>query len=473
MQMIELDANTDVGKQRTDNQDNYICVKLWSGAQALIAVIDGVGGYEGGDRAAAIAKESIERYMASPKGNALSMLKEAVVFANNRINEEREKDLKLGQMCCVLTVAVADAQNHMLYYAHVGDTRLYRLRNGMMEKLTRDHSLVGLREDAGELTEVEAMQHPRRNIILRQVGSAFHRIDDTDFLSYGVFDFIPGDTLLICSDGLTDMITSAQMTAVLQKQIPFAQKVPALIALANKMGGNDNITVVLAKNVSKQKQGQESRKTPSPGVSLDAPEEKEEPAKSNRGMRAIIVIVFAAVMLLAMWGPTKKNVPQVPPKTAETLPLALYHVSAEEKKTVTFTPAKFDIDSLIAQTIGSNDRKILLQKLTANDTLKLAGPIQLGQVLSMTGKKNGRLILMPLTGSKNTTAFEVSKVNGNGARRNTIRLKNLLISGFETGILVRRNVYIRLDNVLFQEVKHPVSFESGKDSGKIRVMTFQ
>lgn len=151
---------TDVGQRRKDNQDTFICTPLWSESNALLAVIDGVGGYAGGDRAAAIAREAIERYMATPNGDPLSMLREAVVFANNQINEQRQQDLKLGQMCCVLTAALADISTNKLYYAHVGDTRLYRYRRGELTKLTHDHSLVGVREDANELTEAEAMAHP-------------------------------------------------------------------------------------------------------------------------------------------------------------------------------------------------------------------------------------------------------------------------------------------------------------------------
>src|SRR4051812_7123977 len=102
MKIIELAADTDLGKQRKDNQDIFICKQLWSDDQGLIGVIDGVGGYEGGEIAAGIAKECIAFYMSTPKGDALSMLKEAVILANNQISEAREKEEKLSHMCCVL-----------------------------------------------------------------------------------------------------------------------------------------------------------------------------------------------------------------------------------------------------------------------------------------------------------------------------------------------------------------------------------
>src|SRR2546429_2872613 len=123
-------------------------------------------------------------------------------------------------MCCVLTAAVADTKVQKLFFVHVGDTRLYRFRNGILEKLTKDHSLVGIREDAGELTEAEAMNHPLRNEILREAGSTVRRMDDPDFLDNEETNFLPGDLVLICSDGLSDMITRMQMTTILSKQIP-------------------------------------------------------------------------------------------------------------------------------------------------------------------------------------------------------------------------------------------------------------
>ncbi|WP_315820331.1 PP2C family protein-serine/threonine phosphatase [Paraflavitalea speifideaquila] len=268
MRSIFLNGNTDPGRRRKENQDAWIARQLWSTDNALIAVIDGVGGYMGGEKAAAIARESIEQYMQLPKGDTLAMLREAVVFANNRIVEERKKDQYISEMCCVLTAVVADVAAQSLYFAHVGDTRLYRYRAGKLQKLTRDHSFVGIREDAGDMTEIEAMHHPHRNQILREVGSTFHRLDDEDFLDYGKEELLPGDHLLLCSDGLTDMVTVQQMTTVLSTGQPLANKVNSLIALANEMGGNDNITVVLLK--SKPAKVKKQPTTPTlPGESND------------------------------------------------------------------------------------------------------------------------------------------------------------------------------------------------------------
>jgi serine/threonine protein phosphatase PrpC len=185
MKTILISGNTHPGMRRTENEDTYTCRQLWSPDKALLVVVDGVGGYAGGKRAAAIARESIDQYMQTPKGDTLTMLREAVIFANNRIAEERAQNPKYSEMCCVLTAAVADATAGAVYFVHVGDTRMYRYRKGVLQKLTKDHSFVGLREDAGEITEREAMSHPQRNQILREVGSTIHRIDDEDFMQYG------------------------------------------------------------------------------------------------------------------------------------------------------------------------------------------------------------------------------------------------------------------------------------------------
>ena len=246
MTLLRIAGQTDVGRNRQENQDTFISAPLWSATDALLVVIDGVGGYAGGAQAAALAKAAIEQYMATPNGDTLTMLREAVVHANNQIVRQREQNPALTRMCCVLTAAVADVQTNKLLYVHVGDTRLYRFRQQQLEKLTHDHSLVGVREDANQLTEQEAMRHPRRNEILRDVGSAPHRVDDADFLESGETDFVPGDVLLLCSDGLTDMLTREQVMDVLTRQIAVEEQVAELIRLANEYGGQDNITVVLA-----------------------------------------------------------------------------------------------------------------------------------------------------------------------------------------------------------------------------------
>jgi serine/threonine protein phosphatase PrpC len=128
---------------------------------------------------------------------------------------------------------------------HVGDTRLYKLRGGRIDKLTRDHSPVGEREDAGDLTEREAMQHRRRNEVYRDVGSERHDPDEPGFIDVGRHPFEPDAAILLCSDGLSDMVSSEEIAGIVRAGAGHPQRVVRdLIDAANDAGGKDNVTVV-------------------------------------------------------------------------------------------------------------------------------------------------------------------------------------------------------------------------------------
>lgn len=247
MSLLNFHADTHPGIRRTDNQDTYICARLWAPHLTLLAVIDGVGGYRGGDRAATIARNTLLELTRKLNGTTPTrLLQEAVTTANNRIYAEGRQDEKLSNMCCVLTAVIVDTDSDLLYFTHVGDTRMYRHKNGQLQKITHDHSVVGMREETGKLTEEEAMHHPRRNEVTQVVGLEPHNINDPDFLESGETTYAPGDDLLLCSDGLTDMITSLTIREILSRQMPLGKQVQELIQAANTAGGLDNITVVLA-----------------------------------------------------------------------------------------------------------------------------------------------------------------------------------------------------------------------------------
>ena len=146
------------------------------------------------------------------------------------------------------TLVCADIENNQFYYAHVGDTRLYLLRDGSLIKISKDHSFVGFLEDSGRINEDTAMKHPKRNEINKAIG--FNDTIDTDdsYIETGQSPFLPGDLLLLCSDGLTDMVDKKDITAIITQSGTLAQKAGDLVALANENGGRDNITVVLVKN---------------------------------------------------------------------------------------------------------------------------------------------------------------------------------------------------------------------------------
>ncbi len=172
MKEVTFFGNTDMGRKRTNNEDSFAIQQIWDDNHVLALAIDGVGGYEGGEIAAEIARKSIVEYLESyANGERIDLLKQAVIYANNNIFTERKNQPQYANMSCVLTAIIVEINERRINMAHVGDTRLYQYSNGEIQKLSHDHSLVGYREEIGELSEEEAMKHPQRNIIGRDVGS--------------------------------------------------------------------------------------------------------------------------------------------------------------------------------------------------------------------------------------------------------------------------------------------------------------
>ena len=246
MKKVAFYGQTDVGRVRTNNEDNFVVSNIWDEHHILAVVIDGVGGYEGGEVAAEIARDSIQDYlMRNPEGDRLVLLKEAVICANNWIYQHRKSNPNLCNMSCVLTAALVELESMRVNIAHVGDTRLYQYSSGRIEKLTHDHSLVGYREEIGDLTEEEAMTHPQRNIISRDVGSSLLDENDTAYVEVASYPLENKTQLLLCSDGLCDMITSWKMADVLSQETSVEEKVHELIESALNAGGRDNVTVIV------------------------------------------------------------------------------------------------------------------------------------------------------------------------------------------------------------------------------------
>jgi len=227
-------AATDTGLVREVNEDRY-----WVDAErGVFLVVDGIGGHADGARAAQTAVETI-RATVFGEGTAEQRVRHAIAAANNRIFE-----LAHGSgMACVLTLAVVEANTVTI--GHVGDSRLYLIWNGAIRKLTSDHSPVGEDEDAGQLTEIEAMLHPRRHEIFRDVGSRPHQPGDGDFIEIRQCPFRADAALLLTSDGLTDHLTSAQVREIVDRYDGDSQTVVrALVEAANAAGGRDNTTVL-------------------------------------------------------------------------------------------------------------------------------------------------------------------------------------------------------------------------------------
>jgi serine/threonine protein phosphatase PrpC len=233
-------AGSDPGRERENNEDRVLC----DPGLGIYAVIDGVGGESGGETAAQTALEILKARLSRRTTDAARLIREAIALANKQIYEQAQANPNLAGMACVLTVAVVDDGQATI--GHVGDSRLYLLRPGEIRKVTRDHSPVGAREDAGEIPEEEAMRHPRRNEIFRDVGSAPHQPDEEGFIDVDRIAFEPEAALLLCSDGLSDLVPSQAILATVESHANDPKAAVAeLIAQANAAGGKDNVSVVL------------------------------------------------------------------------------------------------------------------------------------------------------------------------------------------------------------------------------------
>lgn len=231
---------SDIGRVRDVNEDTFIC----DVDRGLFAVIDGVGGHVGGEVAASIARRELDLRLRRETGTVEDRIREAIAAANASILAEAERFPALAQMACVLTVAVVTPSEIVI--GHVGDTRLYKLGPAGIHKLTHDHSPVGQLEDRGQLGEKEAMRHPERNQVFREVGTRLRQPTDGDFIEIITAPLAADEAILLCTDGLSDLVTSTEIEAIVRRQTEPASAVTKLLAAANAAGGRDNITVVLA-----------------------------------------------------------------------------------------------------------------------------------------------------------------------------------------------------------------------------------
>ena len=272
---VNAAAATDRGRMRTGNEDrHYVDVD-----RGVFLVVDGVGGHAAGEVAAAIAVDVITQRLERPIGTPAQRVREAIALANNEILRQAERSPAHAGMTCVLTLALlteaappeAGQGKIQLTIGHVGDSRLYKLTRNGLRKLTHDHSPIGEREDAHEMSEADAMRHPRRSEVFRDVGSAFHEPDDPDFIELVEATFEPDAALLLCSDGLSDMISSAVILRTVRQHRGAPDRVvQSLVDAANKAGGKDNITVVYAEGTDFAAASMAREATPEPRGAIDS-----------------------------------------------------------------------------------------------------------------------------------------------------------------------------------------------------------
>jgi protein phosphatase len=240
---IEYGSQSDQGRSRTSNEDSFKA----SGAKSIFVVADGMGGHAAGEVASQIAVSTVEDLMGRPEDaedGADEVLLDAAQGANARVYASQNDNPELAGMGSTLTaLTFRDGQ---YFIAHVGDSRAYRLRDGALEQLTRDHSLVWQLYESGVLRKEDLSSHPQKNLITRSVGP--HPRIEID-LERG--DVREGDIFLLCSDGLTDVVSDLRLHAVLTDPNRTPQQMcDTLVQLANDAGGPDNITAVIVRVVS-------------------------------------------------------------------------------------------------------------------------------------------------------------------------------------------------------------------------------
>lgn len=222
---------TDTGRQRSENEDSLFV------RAPIFVVADGMGGAQAGEVASKAAADSFDRDL--PEGPPEQFLRETIEAANRRIHELARADPSRAGMGTTITAAIVDAQAEEVGVGHVGDSRAYRLRRGQLERLTRDHSLVEEMRRKGQITDAQAEDHPQRSIITRALGPE----PDVE-VDLQTVPAAPGDVFLLCSDGLTTMVSEERIAAILAGAGSMREAVRTLVDEANGAGGRDNITAL-------------------------------------------------------------------------------------------------------------------------------------------------------------------------------------------------------------------------------------
>ncbi|HXI00998.1 MAG TPA: protein phosphatase 2C domain-containing protein [Sphingobacteriaceae bacterium] len=434
---------TDTGKVRDNNEDAFITEKVMNNKFILACVIDGVGGYAGGEVAADIARTSIIEYFRIPSGEVISMMKEAFIAANEKIFAEKQSVKKHDSMACVCTLAIADIENNQFYYAHVGDTRLYLFRDNSLVKVSKDHSFVGFLEDTGRLTEDAAMRHPKRNEINKALGFGAQLNSQDDYIETGQSPFLPGDTLMLCSDGLTDMVNKADITSILTSNTSLEQKGKDLIDAANKGGGKDNITVVLVSN-NKERLKQEAMKPaefvkkkeipeqPEKSIDVDIPKVKpveeivlKEKKSGNKWLVPLLsfLSLFFLITSLLLWKQKRTNSDDKEVLVTQVLDTR----NPQEIK------LQAEINALAGDTLLLTD-SLYTQPIIISDTLLIKKD-------SLYIKTKGKIVL------KRDSAYLGPAISLASSCKSIV-IDNLTFQDFNTGVSTHNNALI-LKNVLF------------------------
>lgn len=244
--MIIAYGKSDVGMVREMNQDYYY-ISDEENEIKLYILADGMGGYKGGEIASKLAVNSAKNYIENnfadtPKNkeSLIQLIGSSVEYANMVVYEKSKEAPELEGMGTTLEVCLI--YNNRAYIAHIGDSRIYRIRKEFMRKITKDHSYVQKLVEDGTITKEEAATHPKKNMLMKALGcNAFVEPDVT------IKGFLKGDTIIICSDGLTNMVTQDEIYEITTSKFEYAPS--ELIEKANRRGGYDNISLIIIRNI--------------------------------------------------------------------------------------------------------------------------------------------------------------------------------------------------------------------------------
>jgi PPM family protein phosphatase len=301
---IDVGVKTDIGRVRQRNEDSFLL------DEPLYGVADGMGGQAAGDVASSTAVEVIRERARTTDSRDPDALVAIVREANSAIWKKAQADPSLKSMGTTCTLVMIN--NSTVHLAHVGDSRAYLLRGGELSQITEDHTLVARMVREGHLSADEAEHHPQRNIITRVLG-----VDSDVQVDISSFDLIPGDRLIVCSDGLTSMVGPDDILRSMNEAPTAQAAAEALVDLANQAGGEDNITVIVINVVDSNGSTppNDARAVTQPGrtqPSEDEPEPKEEtPIRAvpvERGQRPrywlrrlIAVVLLFGVLVVGGW----------------------------------------------------------------------------------------------------------------------------------------------------------------------------
>ena len=232
-----VSAKSDIGLVRAVNEDNY-AIRV----PELFVVADGMGGHVAGEIASKLAIDTLLNTIPlHTTSDPVAQLEQGITKSNQAVFCESQSDSRYSGMGTTLTVV--HIAGNIVFCGHVGDSRLYLFRQGELSQLTKDHSLVWELARAGTISMEETRTHPQRNILTRAVGAS-----DSIQIDFEQFEWMEGDILMLCTDGLTNMLDDQHICSILSMDANLDSRLTALVAMANQAGGYDNITVILIQN---------------------------------------------------------------------------------------------------------------------------------------------------------------------------------------------------------------------------------